>query len=801
MTTMHEAPVSLATAPDVAAARIAARLTREQKLSLVSGADFWNTRALEAEGVPSIMLTDGPHGLRKQAGEADHVGLNDSVPATCFPPAVTLGSTWDPALIEQVGAALGRETRTEKVGVLLGPGLNIKRHPAGGRGFEYFSEDPLLSGKAAAAMVRGIQSEGVGACVKHFAANNQEAYRMRLDTVVDERTLREIYLTGFEIAVKESAPWTVMCAYNLVNGEHAGESRALLTEILRDEWGFEGLVVSDWLAVADRTASLDAGLDLEMPASHGAWDKQVGKAIDAGTLDAAALDGACTRVIALALRVVAERAARDDAAAPDHEAHHALARTAAAAGTVLLANDGVLPLAAAGRVALVGAFAETPRYQGAGSSLVNPTRLDSAREAMAARLGGSGTVLYAPGYDAETGATTPDLVRDAREAAAAADVAVVMVGLPASYESEGFDRKDLRLPADHEELIRAVASANPRTVVVLSNGGAVEIDWADGVGAIIESYLGGQAGGSALVDVLFGDAEPGGRLAESIPVRAQDLASHSNFANHPTQVQYRESLYVGYRFHDTWGVDPRFCFGHGLSYTTFEYSDMRVTGEGTDVAVSVTVTNTGDRAGSDVVQLYVHALASTVHRPEQELKGFRKVHLEAGESTTVSMTLEHRSFAVYDVAASGWRVEDGAYEIRVGSSSRLIRSAATVDIVAAETVSASAAPVQAIATSAEFAALLGRPVPEPRPLTPLHLDSTIADLAEVRLGGALQKRLLAMFAEKMDLDDADPAMRAMLDAIMGQMPLRALVLSSEGKLSFGALEAALGVLNLLPRKK
>ncbi|WP_062378744.1 glycoside hydrolase family 3 C-terminal domain-containing protein [Demequina pelophila] len=800
MTTVHETTAPVAT-PTAAAARITARLTREQKLSLVAGADFWNSRGLEAEGVPSIMLTDGPHGLRKQAGTSDHVGLNDSVPATCFPPAVTLGSTWDPALIERVGRALGRETRVENVGVLLGPGLNIKRHPAGGRSFEYFSEDPLLSGKAAAALVRGIQSEGVGACVKHFAANNQEAFRMRLDTVVDERTLREIYLTGFEIAVTEAEPWTVMCAYNLVNGDHAGESRALLTDILRDEWGFAGLVVSDWLAVADRVKSLDAGLDLEMPASHGAWDKEVGEAIDGGRLDAAALDAACTRVIELALRVAAERAARDGGLGPDHDAHHALAREAAAAGTVLLANDGVLPLAARGRVALIGAFAETPRYQGAGSSLVNPTRLDTALAAVEERLGQDGSVVYARGYDAENGTTTPGLVSEAREAAAGADVAVVMIGLPSTYESEGFDRTDLRLPPGHEELVRAVAEANPRTVVVLSNGAAVEIDWADRVAAILETHLGGQAGGSALADVLFGDVEPGGRLAESVPVRAQDLAAHANFSDHPTQVEYRESLYVGYRFHDTWGIDPRFCFGHGLSYTTFEYADVAVTGTGADREVAVTVTNTGARRGTEVVQLYVHAESSAVHRPEQELKGFAKVELEAGESTTVSLPLSHRSFAIWDVAQGGWRVEDGRYEIRLGSSSRRIRVATTIDVSAGETVTPTRRPAAAIATDAEFAALLGRPVPTPRPLTPLHLDSTVNDLTEVAFGKGLRKRLLAMFADKMDVSDADPATRAMLEAIMGQMPLRALVLSSEGKLGFGVLRTALGLLNLLPRRR
>lgn len=794
--TATESAHQAAPRPAEAAASIVAKLSRAEKIGLVSGQDFWHAKGLPAHGIAPVMLTDGPHGLRKQAGSADHVGLSDSVPATCFPTAVALGSTWDLDLLEEVGAALGRETRSEDVGVLLGPGLNLKRHPAGGRNFEYFSEDPVLSGKAAAALVRGIQSEGVGACLKHFAVNNQEAFRMRLDTIVDERTLRELYLTGFEIAVAESEPWTVMCAYNLVNGEHAGESRRLLTDILRTEWGFDGLVMSDWFAVADRPAGIHAGLDLEMPSSSGSWDGRVAAALESGDLAEADLDLACTRVVELALRVAAGQAAHPEVGV-DHEAHHRLARRAAAAGAVLLTNDGLLPLAASGRIALIGAFAETPRYQGAGSSLVNPTRLDTTLAVMRERLGSDAELAYAPGYRADSGDTNPVLLAEARQAAAAADAVVLMIGLPASHESEGFDRSHLRLPADQETLVQVVTAANPRTAVVLVNGSPVELGWTERPAALVEAYLGGQAGGSALVDVLFGDAEPGGRLAESFPVAAAELPAHANFANHPTQVQYREGPYVGYRFHDTFEVAPRFCFGHGLGYTDFEYSELVVSGEGTELTVSATITNVGARAGAEVVQVYVRDVESTLPRPLQELKGFAKVGLEPGESSRVEIELGRRAFAVYDVATATWMVEAGAYEVRVGASSRDIRLTEVVTVDSTDRVSPVPAPGGPVATEAEFAALLGGPVPKPRPLLPLHEDSAIDDLKQTWLGRRLHGVMLGMITKRFDVGD-DEATAAMMSAVIGQMPLRGLVANSGGRLSYDALGRLLRVLNRLP---
>jgi beta-glucosidase len=778
-----------------AAAQVVARLSRAQKIALVSGADFWHTESLP--GVPAFMLTDGPHGLRKQAGSSDHVGLSDSVPATCFPPAVGLGATWDVDLLEEVGAALGRETRGEDVGVLLGPGLNIKRHPAGGRCFEYFSEDPLVSGKAAAAMVRGIQSEGVGACLKHYAVNNQEAHRMRLDTIVDERTLREIYLTGFEIAVTEAEPWTVMSAYNLVNGEHAGESRTLLTDILRTQWGFRGLVMTDWFAAADRPVGLHAGLDLEMPSSTGAWDSRTRRALESGAVAEADLDLACTRVVELALRVEAASARLSPPV--DLDAHHALARRAACAATVLLTNDGLLPLRAVGRIALVGAFAAVPRYQGAGSSQVTPTRVDAALDAMRARLGDDAELVYAPGYDPVTGETTPALLDEARRAVEGADAVVVLVGLPASYESEGFDRADLRLPAGHDALVEAVTGASARTAVVLVNGAPVEIPWAERPAALVEAYLGGQAGGSALVDVLVGDAEPGGRLAESFPVSVADLPAHARFANHPTQIQYRENLYVGYRFHDTFDVAPRFAFGHGLTYTTFEYSELAVTGTGTDRTITLAVTNTGERPGSEVVQVYVHDVDSTLHRPDQELRGFAKVHLLPGESREVAISLARRAFAVYDVADAAWKVEAGEFEVRVGASSRDIRLTASIVVESDDVVAPVRTPAGAQATDDEFEALLGHPIPQPAPLMPLHEDSTIDDLGQVWLGRRLRGLLLRMVTRSLDLGP-DPQMARMVRAVVRQMPVRGIVMNSGGRLSFRILDAVLAVLNLGHRR-
>lgn len=793
------------------AQQIVQALTTEEKIRLVSGRDAWTTQPLESASVPSIMLTDGPHGLRKQLGSTDHIGLNESDPATCFPTAVTLGSTWDPALVEEVGAALGRESRANDVAVLLGPGLNIKRHPGGGRNFEYFSEDPFISGTLAAAMVRGIQAQGVGACLKHYAANNQEFYRMSVDTIVDDRTLREMYLSGFEIAVRESQPWSVMCSYNKINGEHADVSRTLMTDILRDEWGFDGLVMTDWFATSDRALALCAGVDLEMPGSSATWDAEVAKAHDSGLLTTGELDLAATRVIDLALRTQNSAASFQ----VDPAAHHDLARRVAAAGTVLLTNNGILPLdgltavgtdtpggaqasasaEAPTTIVVIGAFAKQPRYQGAGSSLVNPTQLDTFLDALRAAVGDHVTVTYADGYDAATGATSDSLLDDARALAAAASTVIVLAGLPTSYESEGFDRTHLRLPDGHTALISAVLDTNERTIIALQNGAPVELPWADRPAAIIEAYLGGQAGGSALVDVILGTVAPGGRLAESFPVAVTDLPADRDFADDPKQVEYREGLYVGYRFHDSAGVPARFPFGHGLSYTAFDYSGLSVRKAGDGYSVTVTITNAGPRAGSEVVQVYVRDPESAAYRPHKELKGFAKVHLAAGASEKVTITLDRRAFAVWDVRSQEWRVEAGDVEVIVGASSTDIRARRTVKIATGEAVSPSHGPAAFVATDNEFRTMLGSEIPTAAGLVPFHRDSSAADLSHTLSGSLIASALKQQSAKSFDTSTADDTTKAMFEVAMKEAPLRMIAMASGGKLSLKRLDSMIAVLN------
>ena len=775
-----------------AAVAIVATLDRRTKVRLLSGAGWYEVEGLAEEGLAPVAVADGPHGLRHQARDGDHLGMGGSVPATCFPTAATLGSTWDVRLVEEVGAALGAEAVALGVGVVLGPGLNIKRHPAGGRCFEYLSEDPLLGGKLAAAMVRGIQSQGVGACLKHFAVNNQESHRFVVDAVVDERTMRELYLTGFEIAVKESAPWAVMSAYNLVNGTYASEHPELLGQVLRDEWGFEGLVMSDWGAVNDRVAAVRAGLDLEMPSSGGAFDADVLAALDAGTLGEDEVDRCATRVVELLLRTRRHRRPSD------HDAHHRLGRRAAAAGSVLLANDGVLPLAPGlARLAVVGAFAEAPRFQGAGSSQVRPTRVDRLLDLVRERVGPGTTVAYAPGYDPATGATSQALLQEALAAADGADVVVFHGGLPAHLESEGFDRASLDLPGDQVVLIEALAARGAPVVVVLSNGGVVHLPWSGRVAAVLECWLGGQAGAGGIVDVLFGDADPGGRLAESIPEHVAQLPADRNFPGRPRQVEYREGLAVGYRFHDTAGVPARFPFGHGLSYTTFEWTDAALEGAGTDVTVTVRVANTGDRPGSDVVQVYVRDRDASVPRPDKELKGFAKVHLEPGASEVVAIPLDRRAFAVWDTAADAWLVESGTFDVVVARSSADPVAELAHHVDSPDEVAPVPGPAGAVMTDEELADLLGCEVPEPPPARPFTRNSTMEDVEATRLGRkvATAVQRVAMRGAARQLDDPDAAMLGMFGSLLREGPARGLVLFSSGKISFAMLDAALAVCN------
>ncbi len=662
-----------------------AALTLEEKATLLDGADFWRTQPVERLGIPGIMVTDGPHGLRKQAGEFDHVGLNDSVPATCFPPAAALASTWNPELLGRIGEALGRECRAARVAVLLGPGVNMKRSPLCGRNFEYFSEDPLLAGDLGAALVNGLQSTGVGASLKHFAANNQETDRMTVSADVDERTLREIYLPAFERIVTGAQPWTVMCSYNKINGTYASEDPWLLTRVLRDEWGFAGLVVSDWGAVNRRDAGVAAGLDLEMPSSGGSGTRVILEAVRAGTLSETAVDRAVTRVLTLVDRSLP---ALHDGQSFDAEAHHALAREAATASAVLLRNEGgILPLdpRSGGTVAVIGEFARTPRFQGAGSSQVNPTRVDTALDALRAALDGRREVAFAPGYVIESDAADEHLVAEAARTAAGADVAVLFLGLPPSYESEGYDRDHMDLPAHQIDLLHAVADANPRVVVVLSNGSVVTVaPWQNRAPAVLEGWLLGQAGGSATADLLLGTADPAGRLAETVPLRFADNPTIGAFPGELGHVRYGEGLLIGYRWYDAHRLEVAYPFGHGLSYTSFAYRDLSVAvladGDEPRVEVGLTVTNTGERAGRETVQLYVTDPRATVYRPEQELRAFTQVSLAPGESAPVTLTLRSRAFAYWHPALRRWVVEGGAFGVRVGSSSRDIRLTGTVEL-------------------------------------------------------------------------------------------------------------------------
>ncbi|MET7896570.1 beta-glucosidase family protein [Streptomyces mirabilis] len=650
----------------------------DEKTALLSGRDLWSTESAERAEVPSLVLCDGPHGVRRQLSEADHLGIHHSEPATCFPPAVALASSWDADLLRRLGEALGLEARSLGVDVLLGPGVNIKRSPLCGRNFEYFSEDPLLSGVLGAAHVNGVQSQGVGSSVKHFAANNQETDRMRVSADVDERTLREIYLPAFERIVTEARPATVMCAYNKVNGVYAAENRWLLTRVLREEWDFDGLVVSDWGAVGDRVAALAAGLDLEMPGNGGGTDQEVAAAVREGRLDESVVDTAVQRLRALAWRVRADAGAVE----VDHEAQHRLAREIAADCLVLLKNEQrSLPLAPTGRIAVIGEFARQLRYQGGGSSHVNATLVDSTLDELRTQLPDA-EVDFAQGYDIDGQADATALREEAVALAGRADTAVLVIGLRESDESEGFDREHIDLPYDQVELVRGVAGAARRTVVVLLNGGVVSLEgWHDEVDAVVEAWLPGQAGGGAIADVLTGRVNPSGRLAETIPFRLNDTPSYLNFPGEQGHVRYGEGVMVGYRYYETADVAVRYPFGHGLSYTAFEQSDLRVTATGADTAtVSVTVTNTGDRFGKHVVQMYVAAPGRPVGSPARELRGFAKVALAPGESTTVEIALDRRAFAYWDITCGDWTVAGGRYEVQLGENAHTVVASAPLEL-------------------------------------------------------------------------------------------------------------------------
>ena len=712
------------------------QMSLEEKVALCSGADFFSTKAFEKYSIPSISMADGPHGLRKQVASADHLGLNQSVPATSFPTASLSACSWDRELLREMGAAIAEEALQEDVSIVLGPGVNIKRNPLCGRNFEYFSEDPYLAAEMAARWIAGLQSKGVGASLKHFAANSQENERMSSDSLVDQRTLREIYLPAFEKAIKQAKPATVMCAYNKLNGTYCSDNVVLLRDILRNEWGYTGVVLTDWGATNDRVKGFAAGLDLEMPGSQSCFDAEVIAAVRNSQLPEERLNESVDRLLDLIFNASENHQA---GYRYDPESHHRLAKKIAVNSAVLLKNEAdMLPIAQGKTIALIGALAKEPRYQGAGSSHINPTQLSNALEGFAA-VGFA--AAYYPGYP-QKNSLDEALIVEAVTGAKNADIAVVFAGLPEAYESEGFDRESLAMPESHNALIARVAEANPNTVVVLLGGAPVEMPWLPNVKAVLNLYLAGQAGGQAAAELLVGIANPSGKLAESYPLCYNDVPSAGCYEMGGKQAQYREGLYVGYRYYDTARKDVLFPFGHGLSYTRFAYQNLTISHLELDapyeMSLSLEVTNTGIVDGAEVVQVYVRSIQPAIFRPEKELKAFTKISLKAGETKQVRLALDARSFAIYDTVSCDWAVPGGVYQILVGASSRDIRLQADVKVQGQPVPSATRATprwymeLNGKPSQADFEALLGRtiePVKAPRK-GEYTLECSFQDMAE-----------------------------------------------------------------------
>ena len=733
---------------------IMSKLTLEEKASLLSGSDFWHTKSVERLGVPQMMVSDGPHGLRKQRVDDDGAGVNQSIEAVCFPSACALACSFDRDLIFRLGQALGNECQAENVGVLLGPGTNIKRSPLCGRNFEYFSEDPYLASNIAASHIKGVQSKKVGSSLKHFAANNQENRRMSVSAEIDERTLHEIYLAAFETAVREARPQTVMCSYNKINGVYSSQNKYLLTDVLRDKWGFDGLVVSDWGAVCDRPQGVAAGLDLEMPSSHGVNDAKIVEAVKNGTLSKEDLDKAVENVLKLVDSYVQNH---DDDAVWDKNADHALAVDIASQCMVLLKNDDrILPLQKNRKIAFIGKFAEKPRYQGGGSSHINSFKVTSALFAAEKYT----NVSYAQGYGTDDDVIDTALINEAVELAKNSDTAVIFAGLTDLFESEGFDRKHMGLPECQNELIRRVAAVQPDTVVVLHNGSPVEMPWIENVKGILETYLGGQGVGEAVCDILFGRINPSGKLAETFPKKLSDNPSFLNFPGDGDTVRYSEGIFVGYRYYDYKDMDVLFPFGHGLSYTTFSYSDLKLYAKNiTDrdsLTLSVTVRNTGHVAGREVVQLYVRDVESSVVRPVKELKGFEKIELAPGESKVIVFTLDKRAFSFYNDKTHDWFVESGDFEIMIGSSSRDIKLSSSIHVESSDKV--------------------------PFVCTP---DTTMGDIMKLKNGVKYIEKLVGEFSKNLEGDGAElgEATRLMMEAQMRDNPLHVMVSFSDEKIT------------------
>ncbi|WP_455506382.1 glycoside hydrolase family 3 C-terminal domain-containing protein [Gemmiger formicilis] len=758
-------------------------LTLEEKCALLSGAETFKTRGMPEHGIPQIWLSDGPHGLRKQAGESDHLGLNPSVPATCFPTASAVANSWDAALGEEIGAALGEEAAAQEVSVVLGPGLNMKRNPLCGRSFEYFSEDPYLAGKLAAGYIRGIQSKGVAACPKHFAVNSQETRRMASDSIVDERTLREIYLTGFEIAVKEGHPRSIMSSYNLVNGTYANENKHLLMEILRGEWGFDGAVITDWGGSNDHALGVKNGSTLEMPAPGGDSVRELLAAVESGKISESDIDARLSELLPL---VFDTKAALD--AAPrefDAAAHHALARRAAAESLVLLKNEGsLLPLAAGSKVAVIGDFAKNPRYQGAGSSMVNSTQVDVLLDKL---IDSELNVIgYQQGFDRH-GKPDAALQKSACELATQADTVILCMGLDEIAESEGLDRSNLRLAQNQVDLLQAVAAVNPKIVVVLYSGSVVETPWLDNCQALLYAALGGQAGAGAVADALTGKVNPCGKLAETWPLTYADVPSAADFATRRKTVEYREGLYIGYRYFTTAEKAVRFPFGYGMSYTTFAYSDMAADEQG----VSLTVTNTGSVAGTEIVQLYVAKKNSELFRPAKELKGFARVTLAPGEKQRITIMLDDKAFRFWNVQSNRWEIEGGEYELLVGASVEDIRLCEKISVHGTATVH----PYEdrdldcyykgdvLHVSDAAFEKLLGHPIPNGK--TKIDRNLTLGELNHARSPLGWLVWLVLTILLDVSYKRGKPDLNILFQY---NMPLRALAKMTNGAISMGMVD-------------
>ena len=729
--------------------KIVSQMTLEEKAGMCSGLDFWHLKHVERLGIPEVMVSDGPHGLRKQDDKGDHLGMNDSIKAVCFPPAALSACSFDRKLVEEMGKTIGKEAQANDVSIVLGPAVNIKRSPLCGRNFEYYSEDPYLAGEIAAAFINGVQSQHVGTSIKHFAANNQEYHRMSNSSEADERTLREIYFPAFETAVKKAQPYTFMCSYNQINGTFASENKWLLTDVLRGDWGFKGYVMSDWGAVNDRVKGLEAGLELEMPSSNGVNDALIVQAVKDGSLKEDILDQAVERILRIIFEYADNRAPQEFTMEKDHEE----ARHIAEESMVLLKNDEqILPLKASEKVAFIGGFAKKPRFQGGGSSHINCFKITNALDSVPS----DAQVTYAEGFPADKDLYDDALAAEAIKTAAAADKVVIFAGLPDSFESEGYDRSHMRLPECQNRLIAEILKVQPNTVIILHNGSPVEMPWLNDIKGLLEAYLGGQAGGTAVANILYGKVNPSGKLAETMPLKLSDNPSYLNFGG-GEKVEYREGVFVGYRYYDTKEMDVAYPFGYGLSYTTFACSDLKISNENpTDkdtITVSVDVTNTGNMAGKEVVQLYVKDCTSSTIRPEKELKGFKKVFLNPGETKTVTMELDKRSFAWYNTELHDWFAASGEYKLLVGTSSRDIHLEGRIHLNSSQEL-----PMH------------------------VHMNTTLGELFRNPKTSETAKELIAKYISAMNVGEESSSEAAseavteeMTEAMTDSMPLRALV--------------------------